>query len=115
MLIGRDPSKVGVLWGCGLIVAETEQEAKARREQLLTMIPKEAIGPYLAHNSGYDFSKLPARFKLTELNKQIAAEIGATEATVKVHRSQLLRKMGAHSLPDLVRMAQRLGIPHEAA
>ena len=48
------------------------------------------------------------------LNKQIAAEIGATEATVKVHRSQLLRKMGAHSLPDLVRMAQRLGIPHEA-
>ena len=71
--IGRDPSKVGVLWGCGLIVAETEQEAKARREQLLTMIPKEAIGPYLAHNSGYDFSKLPARFKLTELNKQIAA------------------------------------------
>ena len=47
--------------------------AKARREQLLTMIPKEAIGPYLAHNSGYDFSKLPARFKLTELNKQIAA------------------------------------------
>src|SRR6202521_441505 len=49
------------------------------------------------------------------LNKQIAAEIGATEATVKVHRSQLLRKMGAHSLPDLVRMAQRLGIPHKAA
>src|SRR6202030_846557 len=48
------------------------------------------------------------------LNKQIAAEIGATEATVKVHRSQLLRKMGAHSLPDLVRMAQRLGIPHKA-
>jgi FixJ family two-component response regulator len=48
------------------------------------------------------------------LNKQIAAEIGATEATVKVHRSQLLRKMGADSLPDLVRMAQRLGIPHEA-
>jgi FixJ family two-component response regulator len=49
------------------------------------------------------------------LNKQIAAEIGATEATVKVHRSQLLRKMGADSLPDLVRMAQRLGIPHKAA
>jgi FixJ family two-component response regulator len=49
------------------------------------------------------------------LNKQIAAEIGATEATVKVHRSQLLRKMGARSLPDLVRMAQRLGIPHKAA
>jgi len=44
------------------------------------------------------------------LNKQIAAEIGATEATVKVHRSQLMRKMGADSLPELVRMAEKIGI-----
>ena len=45
------------------------------------------------------------------LNKQIAAEIGATEATVKVHRSQLTRKMGAESLADLIRMAEKMGIP----
>ncbi|HSY65463.1 MAG TPA: response regulator transcription factor [Terriglobales bacterium] len=45
-------------------------------------------------------------------NKQIAAEIGTSETTVKVHRGQLMRKMGADSLPDLVRMAERLGIPH---
>ncbi len=45
------------------------------------------------------------------LNKQVAAEIGTTEATVKVHRSQLMRKMGADSLPDLVRMAEKIGIP----
>ncbi len=45
------------------------------------------------------------------LNKQIAAEIDTTEATVKVHRSQLMRKMGAESLASLVRMAQRIGIP----
>jgi FixJ family two-component response regulator len=44
------------------------------------------------------------------LNKQIAAEIGTTEATVKVHRSQLTRKMGADSLAELVRMAERIGI-----
>ena len=44
------------------------------------------------------------------LNKQIAAEINASEATVKVHRSQLMRKMQAKSLPDLVRIAQKLGI-----
>jgi len=44
------------------------------------------------------------------LNKQVAAEIGATEATVKVHRSQLMRKMGADSLPGLVRMAEKIGI-----
>ena len=45
------------------------------------------------------------------LNKQIAAEIGTTEATVKVQRSQLMRKMGADSLPELVRMAEKIGIP----
>jgi FixJ family two-component response regulator len=45
------------------------------------------------------------------LNKQVAAEIGTTEATVKVHRSQLMKKMGADSLPELVRMAERVGIP----
>jgi FixJ family two-component response regulator len=49
------------------------------------------------------------------LNKQIAAELGTSETTVKVHRSQLMRKMGAESLAELVRMAQRLGIPHKAA
>jgi FixJ family two-component response regulator len=45
------------------------------------------------------------------LNKQIAAEIGTSETTVKVHRGQLMRKMGARSLPELVRMAERMGIP----
>lgn len=44
------------------------------------------------------------------LNKQIAAEMNASEATVKVHRSQLMRKMEARSVPDLVRMAEKLGI-----
>ena len=42
-------------------------------------------------------------------NKQVAAAIGATEGTVKVHRSQLMKKMGADSLPDLVRMAEKIG------
>jgi RNA polymerase sigma factor (sigma-70 family) len=44
------------------------------------------------------------------LNKQIAAEIGTSETTVKVHRGQLMRKMAAESLPDLVRMAEKIGI-----
>jgi len=44
-------------------------------------------------------------------NKQIAAEIGTSETTVKVHRGQLMRKMSADSLPELVRMAEKLGIP----
>jgi len=44
-------------------------------------------------------------------NKQIAAEVGLSEMTVKVHRSHVMQKMRAISLVDLVRMADRLGIP----
>ncbi len=44
------------------------------------------------------------------LNKQVAAEIGVTEITVKVHRGNVTRKMGAKSLAELVRMADALGI-----
>jgi FixJ family two-component response regulator len=44
-------------------------------------------------------------------NKQIAAELGISEATTKVHRSQLMRKMRAQSLPDLVRMAAKIWPP----
>jgi FixJ family two-component response regulator len=43
-------------------------------------------------------------------NKQIAGEIGTSEVTVKVHRSNLMRKMEALSLPDLIVMAGKLGL-----
>jgi len=43
-------------------------------------------------------------------NKQIAAQLSLSETTVKVHRSQVTRKMQARSLVDLVRMADQLGI-----
>ena len=42
------------------------------------------------------------------LNKQVADRVAITEATVKLHRSQVMKKMGAESLADLVRMADRL-------
>jgi FixJ family two-component response regulator len=42
------------------------------------------------------------------LNKQIAGELGITETTVKVHRSNMMRKMKAKSLADLIRMADKL-------
>jgi FixJ family two-component response regulator len=44
------------------------------------------------------------------MNKQIAAEMGVSVITVKVHRGNVMRKMGAKSLTDLVRMADALGI-----
>ncbi len=44
-------------------------------------------------------------------NKQIAAELGLSLVTVKVHRGQVMRKMLARSVAELVRMADRLGVP----
>ena len=44
------------------------------------------------------------------LNKQIAVELGTSEVTIKLHRGQVMHKMRAESLPDLVRMAERLGV-----
>jgi FixJ family two-component response regulator len=44
------------------------------------------------------------------MNKQVAAEMGVSEITVKVHRGNVMRKMNANSLVDLVRMADMLGI-----
>src|SRR5438105_9224168 len=48
------------------------------------------------------------------MNKQIAAEMGVSVITVKVHRGNVMRKMGAKSLTDLVRMADALGIRRKA-
>ena len=60
----------------------------------------------LVHQSGdHETHDLPL------VNKQIAAELGTSEVTIKVHRGQLMRKMRARSLPELVRMAGTLGIP----
>lgn len=45
------------------------------------------------------------------LNKQTAGELGTSEITVRIHRGQIMRKMQAESLADLVRLAAKLGIP----
>jgi FixJ family two-component response regulator len=44
------------------------------------------------------------------MNKQVAAELGLAEITVKIHRGHIMKKMGARSLADLVRKAEMLGI-----
>lgn len=76
---------------------QAEAEIASLRERLESLTPREReVLPLVV--SGL-------------LNKQIAAEIGTSESTVKVHRSQLMRKMGADSLAELVRLAERIGIP----
>jgi FMN-dependent oxidoreductase (nitrilotriacetate monooxygenase family) len=87
---GRDPAKVGILWDILTIVAETESEALARREQVLTSVPMEAAGAFLSHHSGYDFSTLPAKFSLADLN----AEIAATNASPVGFIHQLAHEVG---------------------
>jgi FixJ family two-component response regulator len=52
-----------------------------------------------------------ARVVAGELNKRVGAALGISEITVKAHRGRVMRKMRAHSLADLVRMAVRLRIP----
>jgi FixJ family two-component response regulator len=75
---------------------ESEADVQSLRERFESLTPREReILPLVV--SGL-------------LNKQIAASIGISEASVKVHRSQLTRKMGAQSLADLVRMAERMGV-----
>jgi len=46
------------------------------------------------------------------LNKQIAAQLGASETTVKIHRGHVMQKMEAKSLPELVRIADKLKFSH---
>ncbi len=71
--LGRDPSAVGILWQTPIVVAETEREAQAQRDRLLTAVPAEAVGAYLSYNAAYDFSTLPARFTLRQLHAEIVA------------------------------------------
>ena len=78
---------------------EQEAEIATLRKRLESLTPREReVLPLVV-------SGLP--------NKRIAAEIGTSENTVKVHRSQLMRKMGADSLAELVRLAERIGIPNK--
>jgi RNA polymerase sigma factor (sigma-70 family) len=79
---------------------ENEEALIALKERFRSLSPREReIMVQVAHG---------------RLSKQIAADIGIAEATVKVHRSRLMRKMKARSLPALSRMADKLElIPEE--
>jgi FMN-dependent oxidoreductase (nitrilotriacetate monooxygenase family) len=89
--LGRDPAGVGILWQTPIVVRETETEALAQKELLLTAIPPEAVGVYLSYNAGYDFSTLPQSFSLAELQ----AEIVASNASPVGFVHFLSQKLGA--------------------
>lgn len=78
------------------VAKETEKASSELRAKFATLTPRE--------------QEVMAWVTGGLLNKQVAAEIGVSEITVKVHRGNVTKKMGARSLADLVRMADMLGV-----
>lgn len=88
---GREPSGVGILWATQVIVGRTAEEARTRRDAVLDFWSEEAVGAYLSHNSGYDFSTVPHSFVLGELAESIAARQASQGGFV----GALLAELGA--------------------
>ena len=94
---GRDPAKVGIIWSTQIMVGETEAEAKRMKEPLIDRGPREAVGVWLSHNTGFDMSTLPPRFSLRELNQRIVAANASPVGFV----GTLLQKYGEDGEIDL--------------
>lgn len=88
-------------------VAKAVEEARSRwNEQVLDRIERERysrLTPRERQIMGFIVSGF--------LNKQTAYELGISEITVRIHRVQIMKKMGVNSLADLIRSSVRLGIP----
>jgi FixJ family two-component response regulator len=83
---------------------EKDRDARATQAAL------DALGQRLAGLTPREREVL-AHVVAGRLNKQIAGDLGTVEKTIKVHRARIMEKMAARSLADLVRIAERLGIP----
>jgi FixJ family two-component response regulator len=93
-----------------------------REDELMTAIRQALENDRKARSGRAEIRKLRERYDLLaprerqvmqlvvsgRLNKQIAHELGVSERTIKLHRGQVMRKMGAESLADLVKQAQKL-------
>jgi len=92
------------------IHAAIERDRRDRREGALVGELQERYGSLTGRER-----EIMALVANGRANKQIAAELQVSEMTVKVHRGQIMRKMRARSLPELVRMADRLGMPNRTS
>ena len=89
------------------VLAAIEQDRK-RRESDKKVAKFQALLETLTPREREIFSMVSSGL----MNKQIAAELGLAEITVKIHRGHIMKKMGAKSLLDLVMKAETLGIRH---
>ena len=87
------------------VVEAVEKDRRTRRAQADIANVKERLAA-LTPREREVFNHVVAG----QLNKQIAGDLGIVEKTIKVHRSHVMEKMGARSLAELARMAERLGI-----
>lgn len=87
------------------VVAATERDRKSREAEKMTSKLQSLFDSLTGREQ--EVLKLVA---CGLMNKQIAAEIGLAEITVKIYRGQMMKKMGARSVADLIRMTERLGI-----
>lgn len=85
-------------------------DAKERRQRLLHQALAERLGTLTPRER-----QVFAHVVTGRLNKQIAADLGTVEKTIKVHRSRVMQKMGARSLAELVRLASSAGIVMDSA
>lgn len=88
---GRDPDGVGILWTTQLVLGRSEDEAAAKKREMLEYWGDEAVGVYLSYNAGYDFSTVPERIVLGEL----AEEIVRANASPAGFVGQLVAELGA--------------------
>ena len=87
-------------------VARGSELSRTRRAQQLQIVELEELRRSLTSREREVFALITSGL----LNKQVAAELGTTERTVKAHRASVMNKMGADSIADLVRMAGVLQI-----
>jgi FixJ family two-component response regulator len=82
---------------CSRAVLYSSEHVRALRDNYAALSPRQR--------------EVMALVVVGHLNKQVGGALGISEITVKAHRGQVMQKMKAESLPDLVRMADRLAVP----
>jgi len=99
----QKPFKDGELLDAVSLAVKKHGRLRREKKQMKTLLTRlDALTPREREVFGLVVSGM--------LNKQVAFDLGITEKTVKVHRAQVMQKMGAQSLADLVRFAEKLGI-----